>query len=90
MATIEIGDRVVVEKGCASIGTYGISKGVSARVTAITESDVGVWITLDFLRGFTTGKRSFCIRHRNRLGDGSVRMHTGDPTKFICVRKVAG
>lgn len=82
---LKVGDSVKVTKGLKS---RGISKGAGAKVVEIKDWERGaVIVYLKFLQsGKTYGMQ---VRHRNRLKDWEVSMHTGDPTQKLVVRKVA-
>jgi hypothetical protein len=77
--TIEVGDRVVVEKGCR---TLDISKGVTAIVTEVkllgAEYSHFVQVNLKFVNGFKAGKTVVLnARHINRLSDLTTNLSDG-------------
>lgn len=89
MSKIQIGDRVLVEKGCR---TLGISKGVTAKVEDVkllgAEYSHFVRVVLRVTNGLAAGKVfSLNARHENRLADEMVRLRGSRPELFIEVRK---
>jgi hypothetical protein len=82
---LKVGDNVKVVKG---LKARGISKGAGAKVVEIKDWERGAVVV--YLKMIQSGKTyGMQVRHRNRLKDMEVSMHTGDPTQKLVVRKVA-
>lgn len=86
---IQLGDKVLVEKGCKALG---ITKGSTAQIKNIIElgGDYShtVEVTLYFLNSFMSGKTvRLYARHVNRLYDETTNLNNGDPTKKIVIRR---
>lgn len=87
---MNVGTRVVVEKGCRA---YGIDKGCRAVVKAVEplgpDYSHNVAVTLFMLSGFNSGKTfRLHARHMNRLSDPVVNLSALRPEHTVKVRVV--
>ncbi len=86
---LQIGDKVLIEKGCRDLG---ITKGATARVTAVVELGAdyshSVKVQLHFLNSFASGKYfGFYARHINRLSDDFINLNNGNPLNKIVIKR---
>lgn len=85
---IEVGAKVIVDKGCKA---RGVQKGATAQVQKVEvlgkEFGYTVQVVLHFLNTMLSGKvLTFYARHQNRLGDELVSLNDGQPDHRIVVR----
>ena len=90
-ATVVVGARLLITKGCAA---RALPKNVTVRVLSVEElgSDYGhsVKVRIQPVNGFKSGQTfSFYARHINRLADSTVRMNDGNPSHVIEVRRAS-
>ncbi len=77
--------NIRITKGCKALG---IDKGTRAVLVDVKEMGAEYTHFVRITIKFNSRTVALWVRHKNRLGDSTVRAHNGDPTKNVEFQRV--